>query len=102
MEPHLDREEVLARLRHHAPALRRLGVRHLSVFGSVARQQAGPRSDVDVLLDIDPSVPVSLLGIVRIQDDLRRLLGCEVDVAEAVALKPEMRERVLREAVSAF
>lgn len=77
-------------------------MRHLSVFGSVARQQAGPRSDVDVLLDIDPAVPVSLLGIVRIREDLRSLLGCEVDVAEAAAMKLEMQARVLREAVRAF
>lgn len=97
----LDRDEVLMRLRRHEPALRAMGVRHLSLFGSVARREAGAGSDVDVLLDIDPSMPVSLLGIVHIQDDLRRLLGCDVDVAEAAALKPAMRESVLREAVGA-
>lgn len=98
----LDRDEVLNRLRRHQPALRALGVRHLSLFGSLARREAGADSDVDVLLDIDPAAPVSLLGIVRIQNDLSRLLDRPVDVAEAAAMKLEMRERVLREAVGAF
>ena len=98
----MDRDEVLNRLRRHQPALRALGVRHLSLFGSLARREAGAGSDVDVLLDIDPATPVSLLGIVRIQNDLSRLLGRPVDVAEAAAMNPEMRERVLQEAVGVF
>lgn len=98
----MDRDRVLNRLRRHQSALRALGVRHLSLFGSLARREARADSDVDVLLDIDPATPVSLLGIVRIQNDLSRLLGRPVVVVEAAAMKPEMREQVLREAVSAF
>ena len=50
------RDEVLQLLARHAGELLALGVRHLSIFGSVARGEAGPESDVDVLVDVDDHV----------------------------------------------
>lgn len=95
-----DRDDVVAVLRSNAPELRGLGVRHLAVFGSVARGEAGPDSDVDVLLDLDPAA--SLLRVVRIRDRLTALLGRPVDVAELEAMRPTLREAARREAVHAF
>jgi len=74
------------------------GARHVQVFGSVARGEAGPGSDLDLLVKLDPGR--SLLDIIAIKQDLEDLLGCEVEVVTEAAISPYIREQVLKEAVS--
>jgi hypothetical protein len=74
------------------------GARDVRVFGSLARGEAGPDSDIDNLVKLDPGR--SLLDIVAIKQDLEELLGCDVDVVTEAAISPYIREEVLREAVS--
>jgi hypothetical protein len=95
----MDLETVLTTLRRHEAELRCHGVRHLDVFGSVARGQAGPTSDIDVLVEFDR--PVGLFAVARLQALLERLLGRPVDVATPGALEPAMRARVAQELVRA-
>ncbi|MBI2298107.1 MAG: nucleotidyltransferase family protein [Armatimonadetes bacterium] len=76
-----------------------MGVTSLRIFGSVARGEARPDSDVDMLVDLDPGM--SLLEFIGVKQFLEDVLGCEVDLAEEEAMKPRVRDRVLREAVSA-
>ena len=68
----------------------------MRVFGSVARRQAGPESDVDFVVDVEPGVS---MGFVRLWADLEDLLGRKVDLLTERSLPPRMRERVLRDAV---
>lgn len=75
----------------------RHGAGKVRVFGSVVRGDAGPDSDVDILIDLDPGR--SLLDIVAIKQDLEDLLGCRVDVVTEAAISPYIRDRVLEEAV---
>lgn len=75
---------------------RQHGAHDVRIFGSVARGDAGPESDVDVLVKFDRGR--SLLDLVAIQQDLAEMLGCNVDVVSEGALKPG--DRILREAVS--
>jgi hypothetical protein len=75
----------------------RHGARNVRVFGSVARGEAGPESDVDFLVDMEPGR--SLLDHVALQQDLEDLLGREVDVVSQRALHWYIRDRVLKEAV---
>lgn len=87
---HSRREDILRIARQH-------GVGRVRVFGSHARRTAGEASDVDLLIEVDgPTSPWFPGGLVA---DLEALLGCRVDVVEADALRPEMRERALAEAV---
>jgi predicted nucleotidyltransferase len=72
------------------------GARNLRVFGSVARGDAGPASDVDVLAEFEPGR--SLLDLIGLQQDLSELLGRRVDVVSQGALAPG--DRILREAVA--
>ncbi len=74
------------------------GARDVRVFGSLTRGEAGPDSDIDTLVKLDPGR--SLLDIVAIKQDLGDLLGCEVDVVTEAAISPYIREEVLREAAS--
>jgi hypothetical protein len=74
-------------------------VQSLSIFGSVARDEAGPDSDIDLLVEFDG--PVGLFVFVRTKQYLEQILGSRVDLVTPDALRREFRETVLREAVRA-
>lgn len=73
------------------------GASNIRVFGSVARGDAGPDSDVDLLVDLEPGR--SLLDLGGLLMDLQGLLGTEVDVVTPAGLKPRNAERILAESV---
>lgn len=75
----------------------RYGARNVRIFGSVARAEAGPDSDVDVLVDLEPGR--SLFDLGGLLMELQELLGCRVDVVTEKGLRTRIRERVLREAL---
>jgi uncharacterized protein len=74
------------------------GARNVRVFGSVSRGEAGTKSDVDLLVKLEPGR--SLLDLIAIKQELEDLLGREVDVVTEDAVSPYIREQVLKEAVS--
>ena len=86
-----NREEIMKLARKH-------GARRVRVFGSVVRGEAGPESDVDFLVEMEPGR--SLLDMGGLLMDLRQALGRNVDVVTERGLKPRIRERVLKEAVA--
>jgi predicted nucleotidyltransferase len=95
--PTVRRDEALALLRAHQPDLERFRVKSLSVFGSVARDEAGPQSDLDLLVEFyDPATYDLYSGLKMFLEDL---LGARVDLVTRKALKPRMRPYVEREAV---
>src|SRR5437667_12623500 len=75
----------------------RYGAFNVRVFGSVARGEADEKSDIDLLVDMEPGR--SLLDLSGLLIDLEDLLGCNVDVVTERGLRERIRERVLREAV---
>lgn len=84
------REEILAIAVRH-------GASNVRVFGSVARGEARPNSDVDFLVEIEADR--SLLDRIGLIQDLEDLLGRKVDVAKAENLHERIRDRVLKEAI---
>lgn len=74
------------------------GGRDVRVFGSRARGEASPESDLDLLLRLEPEY--GLLDLVAIAQDLEDLLGLSVDVVTEASVSPYLRERVLGEAVA--
>ena len=98
-----ERERVLALLRAQEPELRALGIKRLRLFGSLARGDAGPESDVDLLAEIDHSSRFSLLDLAGLQRDLAELIGREVQIATAVEeMRPRIRGRVEADAIEIF
>lgn len=79
-------------------AAERRRARNVRVFGSVARGEDAASSDVDLLVDLDEGV--GLLDLIGLERELAELLGADVDVVPADSLKPRLRERVTREAVT--
>jgi predicted nucleotidyltransferase len=77
---------------------RRHGVRRLSLFGSVLRQDFRPKSDVDVLVEFEPGAQVGFLALSRMRRELSALLGRPVDLVPREGLKPLIREAVLSSA----
>lgn len=73
------------------------GASNVRIFGSVARGEDDARSDVDLLVEMEPGR--SLFDLGGLQYELERLLGCPVDVVTVQGLKARIRDRVLREAV---
>jgi predicted nucleotidyltransferase len=92
-----DLQGVLETLKAHEAELRKLGVRHAAVFGSVARGQARPESDIDVLVDLDPELPISVFQYARLKLYIGKLLGGASDVVNRKKLKPLLRDNILRE-----
>ena len=76
----------------------RYGVKELSVFGSAARGEMRPDSDVDLLVDFLPEARPSLLSLSAMMREFSALLGRRVDLAVKPALKPLIRVEVLSEA----
>ncbi|MBI4799508.1 MAG: nucleotidyltransferase family protein [Desulfarculus sp.] len=74
------------------------GAQRVRVFGSRARGQGGPASDLDLLVDLEPER--TLLDLIAIKQDLEDRLACRVDVLTEAALSPYMRQRVIDEAVA--
>jgi predicted nucleotidyltransferase len=94
--------EALRRLLRNRQKLVRFHVAHISIFGSTARDDATEGSDVDVLVEFDPEAAVGLFAFVELLDFLGAVLGTRIDLATPEALRPEMRERIVAEAVRAF
>jgi hypothetical protein len=95
----MRREQVLNTLSSQRQELLQFGVKSIAVFGSVARGETRPDSDIDIPVEFDR--PIGLLAFLRLQHRLEELLGRRVDLVTPASLKRQLRDRVLREAVYA-
>ena len=101
-DPPMRRDEILARLREREADLRAQGVTHAALFGSVARDEHRPDSDIDIMVEIDPDTRMDLFRYVGIVQYLEELFPVRVDVANRDGLKALVRPHVERDAVYAF
>ena len=95
----MERDKILALLKSHKRQLKKFGVRSISLFGSVARNRARKYSDVDLLVDFER--PIGLFEFARLKMYLEELLGRKVDLVTPEALRKELRETILQEAIRA-
>lgn len=93
----MKRDQVLVTLKQHEAVLKQMGVRSLAIFGSVARDEARPDSDVDLLVDLEP--PYTLDRYMNVKFFLEDNLGVAVDLVMQEGLRPQIRETVEREAI---
>ncbi len=97
----MDRDLAIARLRAHQAELRRLGVEHLFLFGSTARQQARADSDVDLFFD-HPEGSIGLYGLMEVKQAAARILGCKADVMTRRSLHASLRDEIEATAQQVF
>ena len=94
--------EVIRLLRSNRAELEKIGIRHAEIFGSVARGEDLPDSDVDILVDLDPAVVRDLFAYSRVQRTLQDLVGRRVDIARRGRTRPELDADLIRDAVHAY
>ncbi len=96
----MKRDEVLAIVAAHRQQLQAMGVKSLELFGSVARDEAGPDSDVDFLVEFDR--PVGLFDFSKVRLYLEDVLGRSVDMGTLDALREHLRKPVLKDVIRAL
>jgi uncharacterized protein len=98
----MNREQVIEILQEHEAALRRRGVRHAALFGSVARGTATAASDIDIMIELEPDAPIDVFAYAGIKNYIADLFKERVDVVDHDALKPALRRPIIADADYAF
>jgi hypothetical protein len=98
----MRRDDVIARLKEAEPALRARGIRRAAVFGSVARGDERPDSDIDIMIEVDPDFHITIYDYVGLKEYVSELFEGTVDVVSRNGLKPYVRPSVTAEAIYAF
>ncbi len=98
----MNKRDAIKVLRRHQDDLRARGIIHAALFGSVARDEAGTRSDLDVLIELDPELKLDIFAYAGLKRHVAGLFNGSVDVVNKDALKPHLREPVSADAVYAF
>lgn len=98
----MDKQDILARLRENEAALKARGVRHAALFGSRARGDNRPDSDIHILIDLAPEAPIGMWQYSGLKTYIAGLFEEPVDVVSREALKPYVRPAATADAVYAF
>lgn len=97
----MERNAAIAKLKEHEAELKQLGVEHLYLFGSTARGDARPDSDVDLFFD-HPLGSLGLYELMDVKDAASRILGCKADIMTRRSLHRVLRERIEASALEVF
>jgi predicted nucleotidyltransferase len=95
-------DEILQTLKEREADLRAHGVTHAALFGSVARNEQNADSDIDILVDLDPTLVVTIFDYAGLKDYVASLFSGSVDVIDRQALKPRVRPQAIADAIYAF
>jgi len=87
----MDTQDAIATLRSYEADLRARGIRHAGIFGSVARGENRPDSDLDIIIDIEPEAHVTVFDYVGLKEYVAGLFDGPVDVVSRDGLKPHVR-----------
>jgi len=98
----MERDHVIARLREHEPEFREAGIGGLYLFGSVARDQAGEGSDVDVFFDLAKPRGFTLFSLAALRERMQDILGSKVDLMTRSGIHPRRRPRIESQAIRVF
>lgn len=98
----MEQQELIRRLRATGPHMRSGGAQSLFLFGSRARGDNSPDSDVDLFLDFDPAKRFSLMDLIGLEQMLEHETGLPVDLSTRASLHPRLREGIEAEAIRIF
>jgi predicted nucleotidyltransferase len=98
----MNTSDALETLRRSESALRSRGVRRAALFGSVARGENRPDSDIDIMVEIDPEAHITVFDYVDIKEYIAGLSDGPVDVVSRDSLKPYVRPTATADAIYAF
>jgi hypothetical protein len=98
----MNRQDAIAILLAHRDDLRARGVRRAALFGSVARGEARPDSDLDILIELDPDAQITIFDYAGIKHYIAELFTGPVDVVDRESLKAHVRPSAESDAIYAF
>ena len=98
----MNRDRIIEKLKEREADLRAHGVMHAALFGSVARDEQNAESDIDILVDLDPAIVVTMFDYAGLKDTVASLFEGSVDVIDREALKARLRPRAAADAIYAF
>ena len=98
----MNRDEIIERLREREADLRAQGVAHAALFGSAARGDDSPDGDIDILVDLDPAIVVTIFDYAGVKEFIAGLFDRPVDVVSRESLKPRVRPKATAGALYAF
>ncbi|RTM13919.1 MAG: DNA polymerase III subunit beta [Bradyrhizobiaceae bacterium] len=98
----MDRPDPITILRQSERALRERGVLHAALFGSVARGDNHPGSDIDIMVEIDPDARITVFDYVELKEYISNLFDGPVDVVNRDGLKSYVAPAATADAVYAF
>jgi predicted nucleotidyltransferase len=98
----MEREDVVRRLREREGDLRLRGVIRAALFGSLARGDQHADSDIDIMVELDPTIVRTIFDYSGVKDFISDLFDGRVDVVDREALKPMLRPRISADAIYAF
>jgi uncharacterized protein len=98
----MNAQDVLATLRRNESALRARGVRHAALFGSIARGDHRPDSDIDIMIEVDPDAHITVFDYVGLKEYIAGLFETPVDVVSRDGLKSYVRPAATADAIYAF
>ena len=101
MQP-MDRIEAIDSLKRRASAIKAMGATSLYLFGSVAQDEAGSSSDIDLFIDYDPQGRFNAFDLVGIKQYLESELGVDVDITTRDGLHPMLRDDIEQSAIRVF
>jgi uncharacterized protein len=97
----MQRDEVIAKLKQHEAELRRLGVQHLYLFGSMSRGEAREDSDIDLFFDYERG-KLGLFELMDVKEETTRILGRKADIMTRDSLHKVLRSRIEASALQVF
>jgi predicted nucleotidyltransferase len=98
----MNSQEALETLRRSEAALRARGVRRAALFGSAARGENRPGSDIDIMVEIDPEAHITVFDYVGLKEYIAGLFESPVDVVSHDGLKRYLRPTAMADAIYAF
>jgi predicted nucleotidyltransferase len=97
----MERDEAITRLKEHETELKQLGIEHLYLFGSTARDEARADSDVDLFFD-HPKGSLGLYELIDVKETTTRILGHKADIMTRRSLHRVLRDRIEASALQVF
>jgi predicted nucleotidyltransferase len=98
----MDQQAVIRRLNREKASLRALGIKRLSLFGSTARGDASPASDIDLAVTLDEEARIDLFRFAALSEQVSRILGARADLIVEPARNPRMQAEIDRDRVRVY